>query len=66
MRESSRRPLSLLHPDEMDEFGTSIDPMPEKKEITVYDAYAFYRKFYEGKKLLVSKVYFERYLQETT
>ena len=66
---SLKRPLSLLHPDAIDELGTIVEQEPiqepDKKEITVYDAYAHYRKFYEGKKLLVSKVYFERYLQET-
>jgi len=57
--------LSLIHPDTIEELAEPM-PIQEKKEITVYDAYAFYRKFYDGKKLLVSKMYFERYLQETT
>jgi hypothetical protein len=66
LRETNRRPLSLFHPDIMDDSATAVEVVVEPaKKITAYDAYAFYRKFYEGKKLLVSKVYFERYLQET-
>jgi hypothetical protein len=32
---------------------------------STYDAYGWYRKFYEGSKYLVSKGYFEKYLHET-
>jgi len=66
LRESNTPALSLIIPDTIDEFGTIAEPqaVEPNKKITVYDAYAFYRKFYEGKKLLVSKVYFERYLQD--
>ena len=64
LKESTRKPLTLVHP-ELDTEPAETPAIVSKKEITVYDAYAFYRKFYEGKNLLVSKVYFERYLQET-
>lgn len=49
--------LSLFHPDEME--------TREKTKMTVYDAYAAYRRFYDGAKWIVGKAYFERYLQET-
>jgi hypothetical protein len=64
LKETNERPLSLLHPDEISGIESFAPASSTKREITVYDAYAHYRKFYEGKKLLVSKVYFERYLQD--
>lgn len=59
-----RKPLSLAHPDTIPENTIVTNAVPANKKISVYDAYSWYRKFYEGSKRLVSKTFFERYLHE--
>ena len=61
----TKKPLSLAHPDTIPENTVITNHAPVKDKISVYDAYAWYRKFYEGSKWFVSKTFFERYLQET-